>query len=257
MKKNNKLQRKKHIAAIRVLLGVAVSCITSFTMAQRLQTTKNQPLTTSPEDISYAVENYLSDIHKQLYDRFGEDIRIDQKITAPDSRLSLAQCEDALLINNYSNRNKGRISIKVSCSNPTWSTYVPVDIAIFTPVVSVLNGLKRGDLISVHDLSVSEANISNIRGQFFRNTHPIIGKEAKRNIKSGDILLKRHIQFPVVVKKGEQIFLTAKTGRLSVKIPVTALRNGRVGDAIRVRNESSNRVISAKITAPGQAQVAM
>lgn len=255
MNKSKYLIKSKKVIDMLFIGGLLTCSLTANAQVNEAHETTS--LTTSSEDIQYAVENYLSEIHNQLYDRFGEDIRIEQNITTPDKRLALAHCKENLIISNYSNRHKGRINLKVSCNQPTWSTYVPVEIAIFTPVVTALNGLSRGDIITQHDLSINEVDVSLVRGQFFRNAHTIIGKEAKRNLKSGDILLDRHIQFPIVVSKGEQIFLTATTGSLNVKIPVTALRNGRVGDAIRVRNESSKRVISAKVTAPGQAVVAM
>jgi flagella basal body P-ring formation protein FlgA len=73
--------------------------------------------------------------------------------------------------------------------------------------------------------------------------------------RSGHYLV--HIEQAEVIRKGDQVVITARSGTLSVRMPGEALSNGGLSEQIRVKNLNSKRVIKAQVIAPGQVEVSM
>ena len=59
------------------------------------------------------------------------------------------------------------------------------------------------------------------------------------------------------MRKGDHVIISARSGTLSVKMPGEALSDGGLSEQIRVKNLNSNRIIKARVTAPGQVEVAL
>jgi flagella basal body P-ring formation protein FlgA len=59
----------------------------------------------------------------------------------------------------------------------------------------------------------------------------------------------------VVVKAGERVRMTVRSGALTVTAAGEAQQAGRVGDAVRVQNVDSRKVVSGRVTGPGAVEV--
>ena len=66
-----------------------------------------------------------------------------------------------------------------------------------------------------------------------------------------------HLEQAAAVRKGDQVVINARSGTLSVRMPGEALSDGGLSEQIRVKNLNSKRVIKARITGPGQVEVAL
>jgi flagella basal body P-ring formation protein FlgA len=53
------------------------------------------------------------------------------------------------------------------------------------------------------------------------------------------------------------VVISARSGTLNVRMPGEALSNGGMSEQIKVKNLNSQRVIKARVTAPGQVEVAL
>ena len=60
-----------------------------------------------------------------------------------------------------------------------------------------------------------------------------------------------------MIKRGESVVMTAKSGALQVRIQATALTDGHAGEQISVRNKQSKRVVEARVIGPGKVSVVM
>ena len=72
----------------------------------------------------------------------------------------------------------------------------------------------------------------------------ISGSKAKNNLHNGTILHSDNI---CLVCKGDKVTITASASQIAVAMSGIALSGGGEGDAIRVQNSSSKRIIEAKI----------
>lgn len=71
------------------------------------------------------------------------------------------------------------------------------------------------------------------------------------------VLTPQHLEQAEVVRKGDHVVIIARSGSLSVRMPGEALSKGGLSEQIRVRNLNSKRVVKARVTGPGQVEVAM
>jgi flagella basal body P-ring formation protein FlgA len=67
---------------------------------------------------------------------------------------------------------------------------------------------------------------------------------------SAKLLTRRHL-----VKKGNQVTITARNGNIAVRMSGTALEDGVRDEQIRVRNDSSQRTIKAVVRSQNQVEV--
>ncbi len=90
----------------------------------------------------------------------------------------------------------------------------------------------------------------------------IYGQRVRTNLGPGEVLSLRDVVPPaqqraeVVVKRRSKVRVTAVSGALRVRLrQAEALEDGHVGDFISLRNLDSKEVITARVVAPGQAEI--
>ncbi|MNR27219.1 flagellar basal body P-ring biosynthesis protein FlgA [compost metagenome] len=102
-----------------------------------------------------------------------------------------------------------------------------------------------------------ERDISVITQGYLTSLDQAIGQRLTRPMVADQVITLVHLEQAEVIRKGDQVVITARSGTLSVKMPGEALSNGGMSEQIRVKNLNSQRVIKAQVTAPGQVEVSM
>ena len=163
-----------------------------------------------------------------------------------DPRLRLTLCKQPLqAFVPPGSRTVGNTTIGVKCDSPKpWSIYVPVRIALYEQVVIASTSLRRGQVISSSDIQTHEVDISQLRNVPYLLADSVIGNKTKQNINSGSVIHSGNI---CLVCKGDKVSITASASAIAVIMSGIALSDGSEGDAIRVQNSSSKRVIEATI----------
>ncbi|WP_262163245.1 flagellar basal body P-ring formation chaperone FlgA, partial [Escherichia coli] len=72
-----------------------------------------------------------------------------------------------------------------------------------------------------------------------------------RQLGSDQILLSTHLQIAEVIRRGDQVVISARGASVSVRMPGEALTDGAPGEQINVRNLRSQRVVRARVVGPG------
>lgn len=130
------------------------------------------------------------------------------------------------------------------------------ELEALAPVVVVAGDLPRGAVLSEKDLRLAERDISNLR-EPYREVAPLVGKGARRALKSGEVLQKGVLATLPVVRRGEAVTMTVRSGDLLLSASGAALENGGLGEMIRVRNSSSQKEVAGRVTGPGKVDVEM
>ncbi|WP_062060426.1 flagellar basal body P-ring formation chaperone FlgA [Cellvibrio sp. OA-2007] len=202
-------------------------------------------------DLKQDIVNFLTAEYKQTPHQ-----RIEINVSNLDSRLRLARCTDSMeFINQDHTGLGGNISVKVQCDGgKIWSIHVPAQVTIYREITIAGRDIMRGEVIGHAHLTSSLVNVSNIRQAFLPDAKLVIGKEAKRNIGKGEPFRETLLDAPTAVKRGELVTLESLAGSIKVSSSGTAMANGRIGQKIRVRNNSSDRVISGIVISRGLVQ---
>lgn len=173
-----------------------------------------------------------------------------------DPHLQLAQCDKELTLSPTDLSLQRNLSIKVRCSGSRpWSIYVGTKVILEQPVVVINNSLPKRHILTAKDLNLESQDIFKLRGGYATDTGKIIGLELKRPVRTGAIVYNHLLKEPNIISKGDRVLVVAQRGALKVSSPGIALNSGSRGDKIRIENLRSSKVIQAKITGPGQAEL--
>ncbi|ATN11158.1 MULTISPECIES: flagellar basal body P-ring formation chaperone FlgA [Pseudomonas] len=201
--------------------------------------------------LEFTVEDYLATT--QTPGRY--EIQVNQL----DPRLRMPLCDKELTATLESPAQPiGRVTVKVRCEGASpWTVFVPAQVKLFRDVVVVARPLKRTGIIGYDDVALRERDISLINQGYLTSLDQAVGQKLTRPVVTDQVLTLVHLEQAEVIRKGDQVVISASSGGLNVRMPGEALSNGGMSEQIRVKNLNSNRVIKARVTAPGQVEVAL
>ena len=183
-----------------------------------------------------------------------DDIRIKEiKAGKIDSRIHFKQCSQALEASSSSNKTIARNwTINVRCMDtPTWSIYIPVKSILMRNMVSSKTTITRGEMLNKNNLQLTEQEISNQNYNHFSSFSDVSGREARRTIRPNRVIKSSMLQEALLVHKKETVMIYAMNSKLKISMKGTALRSGRYNQMIKVRNNSSHKIIEALVIERG------
>lgn len=208
----------------------------------------------SHENIRATVNDFLSGNLQP-----SDGIEFQTTIGQLDPRLKLAKCDSPLSAFTASDINQSaRFSIGIKCTgHKPWSLYVTVNIKKITDLYVSASPLSRGDMITEEHIHKVKRDINKLRQGFYSNKQDLIGMIAKRSIRAGTILSSKHLTPPIIIQKGDNVDIMAKTPSLVIRMEGKAMSDGAIGQKIRVRNKSSRRIVDAVVVSQNLVKVRM
>lgn len=139
---------------------------------------------------------------------------------------------------------------------------VPVQFVVrhFEEIVVTTRPIARGELIVAADLEVARRDVTQQAG-YCTTSDSLVGRKAKRILPAGYLLKAADVETPArtseppLVKRRDRVKVIARSGALVIEMSGEAQQDGRAGDVIKVRNISSNAVISARVLTAGEVEV--
>ncbi len=182
--------------------------------------------------------------------------KVDIKVGALDSRLHLTQCDQPLTLNLQDpSNNGGNINVQVVCPGTSrWTILVPAQAIVFRPMAVASRNLQRGELISTEDVGVEVLDMSQYRQGYSSKPEDIIGKELRYPVNKGDAFRSSALNTQLAIKRGDDVSVEAIAGTIRVVTTGTAVSDGRIGQQIKIKNNQSARILSAKVLGPGKVQ---
>ena len=207
----------------------------------------------APQDIRRDVEAFLV---RELAD---PSLTRRVAVNDLDPRLRLPRCESPLEMSiPPGSARVGSVTVSVRCPGPRpWSLYVPARVRTLGPVVVLARPAAPGAALQPTDLRVEERDLGGLTGGYFADPAALLGRTLKRSIVPGQPVTPSALASAVRIRRGERVVLLTRALGLDVRMQGEALRDGAVGEAIGVRNLSSQRVVEGRVTAEGAVEIAM
>lgn len=214
---------------------------------------------TLPDELIDTTQRFLEQAVDEYLRRSEIQGRHEVQVNRLDPRLRLPQCDEPLTASLESPAQPlGRVTVRVRCEGSApWTVFVPAQVRLFRQVVVISRPLKRENVLTEQDLSLVERDVGLLNQGYLTDPGQAIGKKLTRPMLPDQILAPVHLQQAEVIRKGDQVVITARGAAVSVRMPGEALSDGAPGQQIRVRNQRSQRVIKARVVGPGQVEVAM
>ncbi|MDH5483897.1 MAG: flagellar basal body P-ring formation chaperone FlgA [Gammaproteobacteria bacterium] len=196
-----------------------------------------------------AVEQFL---HEQLQP--GQYTRAEIDVGHLDTRLQLQACPQALeTFLAPGSQAMGKTTVGVRCTGPKpWALYVSAMVNLYTPVYKTASPLTKGHIITNTDVIAVETNLAKLNAGYFTDKNRLIGQQVRRSILKNQVIKPSQVKPQLLVKRGQQVGLIAKSDTFSIKMAGQAMMDGARGDRIRVKNLSSNRIIEGIVTQNGE-----
>lgn len=160
--------------------------------------------------------------------------------------------------------------LRFTCSTPSRTEgqfYVLVDVAVGDevqkvnvtlkavrpgPVVVALKRADRGAIIRREDLGVETRDLFEQPRDVITNADEIVGRVLTRPVQPGFVLTESLIEEETLVKRGDRVRMIVRGPGIELTSAGEAFESGGIGKVIRVRNVSSNRILSGRISGAGE-----
>ncbi|HEY7883409.1 MAG TPA: flagellar basal body P-ring formation chaperone FlgA [Cellvibrionaceae bacterium] len=199
-----------------------------------------------------AIAQKVSDYLQSHY--AGSAKKLTVNVNQLDPRLQLSACTQPLEISvRDTSGNGGAVSARVECHSPNpWAIYVGAQVDLYHQVVVASRPLARGERLHQDTVELALMNTSQLRQGYLTTLDSVQGLVIKRHLQANEPLRQGILEQPVIVSRGQTVTLESEAGAINVATQAEALSNGRLGDQIRVRNLSSQRVIRADVVGEGR-----
>lgn len=124
-----------------------------------------------------------------------------------------------------------------------------------TMVPSLVKTIRSGDIIKSSDVKWTPLPDSQIGRNIIRSKDKLVGMTPRNQIQEGTPIRLSEVDRPVLVKRGSLVKIHFNTARINLSTIGKAIENGGKGDVIQVKNNSSDKIISAIVLGPNQVQV--
>lgn len=234
------------LAVLPALLALGYSTLTTASV-----TLPDQLIGEAQGFLEQAVEDYLQ--------RSNIQARHEVQINRLDPRLRLPLCDQSLITTLETPAEPvGRVTMRVRCEGTApWTVFVPGQVRLYREVVTLVRPIKREGVIGEGDIMLAERDVGLLNQGYLTEMDQAIGRKATRAMQPDQVLAPVHIRQAEVIRRGDQVVISARSGGINVRMPGEALSDGAIGKQISVRNQRSQRVVRARVTGPGQVEVSM
>lgn len=242
-------QARAYLAALTCLVSLGTPAVTAAAT----------PTTYPLEQLIDETRQFLEQATTDYLRRGDIQGRHEIEVNRLDPRLRLASCEQPLSMRVENTAQPiGRVTVRVSCEGSApWSVFVPAQIRLYRQVIIAARPLKRDSSLSAADVGLAERDVSPLTQGYLTSLDQVLGNKLTRPVQLDQVLAPNALQLAEVVRRGDQVVITAQSGTISVRMPGEALSDGAPGTQIRVKNLRSGRTVKARVTGPGQVEVAM
>ena len=179
--------------------------------------------------------------------------RIEVTAGSLDLRLQLPACQLPLrAVVARDAQPASRMAVPVQCPQEGgWTVRVPLQVQLFRHALVASRPLLRGDGVSGADVHVEERDVTRLGYGYIESLEQVAGRSLARAVASGSVLTPGMLGGRRMVRAGDHVEMMARLDGIEVRANGVALGSGDNGARLRVRNESSGKVVDAMVSAPG------
>jgi flagella basal body P-ring formation protein FlgA len=125
----------------------------------------------------------------------------------------------------------------------------------FADVLVASDKIATRQTVGDQDFVMQRMNITNLLEKPVTDISAPTGLRMKRNLAKGAILTWASVETTPEVESGREVSIVYQSGMCRITAVGTALQTGRIGDHIKIRNNSSRQVVLATVTNTSEVSV--
>ncbi len=119
-------------------------------------------------------------------------------------------------------------------------------VKVFDTVLIANHDLRIEIPVTESDFRLAEISVDG-RAEYIQDPREIVGLVPHRIIRAGSPISVNYFQQPMVIASGQPVRIVVRYKGMEVSAKGITMTRGRVGQMIKVKNESSQKVLSAKV----------
>jgi flagella basal body P-ring formation protein FlgA len=187
---------------------------------------------------------------------YGGEAEVNFRRT-PASLLALSGPAYTFEIEPRNNRKLGTIELLVTIQHGSAEPQiqkVAIVVALKKDVIVAINPISRGQTITRADILTEQRSFQKLEHIGMTKPATVIGQEAKRDIRIGNMIKAGDIKSKVLVKRNDLVSIRSVHSGIAIESTGKALADGTLGESIEVRNEGSEETFWARVTGLRQAE---
>ena len=210
---------------------------------------------TSPVVANSAATSAQSAAEQAVREHFSvPGSRVEATALALSPRLQLADCAVPLRADvAKSTEARPRVVVSVQCPQPDgWTARVTVKLQLFRQVLVTNRPLLRGDGLSAADVRAEERDVTHLGYGYIEKLEQVAARTLSRSLPNDSVLTPAALGGRRMVRAGDRVQMIARLGSIEVRANGVALGSGDNGARLRVRNDTSGKIVDAMVSAPGE-----
>ncbi|WP_052118324.1 flagellar basal body P-ring formation chaperone FlgA [Erwinia oleae] len=205
-----------------------------------------------------AVDSATADIKRVAQANSWPEPQIKLNVFIPTEVSRFRRCSQPLRValpagNRF---DLARLRFDIRCEDSSgWEAAVTVKPDIYLPVLTAKAALPRGKVLAASDVEVKKRNVVGLRDGFISNPDDAVGFRLKMRVRDMQPLSLSMLDQPILVERAQRVVMIAGQDGVEAKMIGEAMKKGRKGDVITVKNLSSQRTVSAIVDGAGVVRI--
>lgn len=205
----------------------------------------------------------------QLETFLAEKIIADYHLDPANVTITMARCDlpsvamdgcDIQVLPLTRNEPRGRFPMQVKLYRDgalLAQGAVSLEVRYYTDLLVPVRQIDRREILTPDLFAPKRFDVTSITEGLVAEAGELQGCRAKQNLTAGRYVPKHYLEKIPDVEYGSPITIVAKTGGLEIRARGVAMQNGSVGEAIKVMNGASKKILLGTVTALGIVEVAI
>jgi len=117
----------------------------------------------------------------------------------------------------------------------------------YADVLVATDRIDRHRILTESDVTLERKEVTNLRERPLVSFDQLFSSRARRNIRAGAILTTGSVELCPDIEAGREVSVVYSDGLCKITATGRAMQTGMAGDYIRVKNQSSGKIIVARI----------
>ncbi|MGV3345490.1 flagellar basal body P-ring formation chaperone FlgA [Enterobacteriaceae bacterium LUAb1] len=231
-------------------LSITVCCLTFASMGW-----SSAPQESARKQIyKQSVTNATADIQRVAQQKNWQGYNSKLNVFIPSEVAQFHACTQALTsaLPAQDQLNLQRLRYDIRCDDADgWEVSVTVKPDIYLPILVAKHTLERGQPLAASDVEIKKRNIAGMRDGYLTDPTDVVGLTVKKRLRDRQPVTPAHLDQPIMVGRGQRVLMIAEQNGVEARSIGEALKKGRRGEVIKVRNLDSQRIVSAVIESDG------
>jgi len=178
----------------------------------------------------------------------GDGIIVHATAAPLDARLRLAECTQALgAVLPPAAHIAARVTVGVSCGQPRWTVYVPVNVETELPVLVLRQAAARGSKLTAADVEIRRLRVPGLADTYIKDPTQLADRHLKTAAAPGTPLDVDLLAADILIKRGQRVMLVASLHGLEVRAAGEAVADATPAGRVRVLNLDSRRIVEGQV----------